>query len=75
MLEKGEASFTLKVDSGLVVLSLIFLAVPMLLNSIFLPITDPSFRAHIQTCTTYIFALGVVIFTLVGVVTVLKRRF
>jgi hypothetical protein len=66
----------LRIDSGLISLSIIIFVTAMLLEGLlFLPIIDSALKAQIETFTVYIFTTSIVILAVVGITSVFKRKF
>jgi hypothetical protein len=65
----------LRADSGLISLSIITFVAAMLLEGLlFLPIMSSSFKAQIETLTTYIFITSLVMLAVVGVSSAFKKK-
>jgi len=66
----------LRVDSGLIALSIIIFIAAMLLGGLlFLPMIASSLKIQIQTFTAYLFTTSIVVLAVVGITTVFKRKF
>jgi hypothetical protein len=66
----------MRIDSGLIGLSIIIFVAAMLLEGLlFLPIIGSSLKPQIETFTAYTFTTSFVLLAVVGISTVFKRKF
>jgi hypothetical protein len=66
----------MRIDSGLIGLSIIIFVAAMLLEGLlFLPIIGSSLKPQIETLTAYTFTTSFVLLAVVGISTVFKRKF